>query len=289
MADFHGSNVWARITAAAVAAGGASQVAVAYFSNDGPRLLPLDAGSVLVVDASLETVASGGTSPAALRRMLANGIRIFSAQNLHAKVFVLGQTAFIGSSNASTRSARFLIEAAMEVDDPPIVEAARAFVSDLMVTELDDEALRTLQTFYRRPARKKFPLQQAPFTTLIMDLTQEQGGKRATQVQPPINAWRHYFGLDWDTPNLPKLSLTYTGSAAVGPAPGNISRHDHDLTIEIPGAELPRPAILELRKTGPHAYDYDVHRFGSDFDRFDRLLASRENPLWTRGRRWLII
>ena len=289
MAEFHGSNVWTRITAAARAAGGPSEVAVAYFSNEGPQLLPLRAGSVLVVDASLETVANGGTSPAALRRMLARGIRIFSAQNLHAKVFVLGPRAFIGSSNASMKSSRFLIEAAIEVDDPGIVQAARAFVSGLLVTELDDAALQALEAFYRPPPRTKFPPRQARFTTLVMQLTLEQGGKRATQVQPPINVWRHYFGIDRDTPNLPRLRLTYRGSAAVKPAPGTISRHDHDLTVEIPGAELPRPAILELRKTGRHAYDYDVHRFGPDFDRLSRLLASRSNPLWTRGRRWLII
>jgi hypothetical protein len=289
MADFHSSNVWTGITAAARANGGASEVAVAYFSTEGPRLLPLRAGSILVVDASLETVASGGTSPAALRQMLTRGARIFSAQNLHAKVFVFGGTAFIGSSNASMKSSRFLIEAAVEISDPPVVDAARAFVRSLMVTELDDAALQALQVHYRPPPRIKFPPRQAPFTTLVMQLTKEQGGKRATQVQPPIDAWRCYFGIDPAAPTLPRLRLTYKGSAAVGPAPGTISRHHHNLTVEIPGAELPRPAILELRKTGRNAYDYDVHRFGADFDRLSRLLSTRSNPLWTRGRRWLII
>ena len=91
MAAFLGPDVWTEITAVARANPGASQVAVAYFGIDGPRLLPLKAGSILVVDASIETVSAGGTAPAALRRMLERGTRIFSAQNLHAKVFVFGR------------------------------------------------------------------------------------------------------------------------------------------------------------------------------------------------------
>jgi hypothetical protein len=221
--------------------------------------------------------------------MLRRGTRIFSAQNLHAKIFVFGAGAFIGSANASTNSSRYLIEAVVSLDEPDMVDAARAFVRDLAITELDDAALVALEAVYRPPRHPTFPRRQAPFTTLIMQLTREQGTGRETQVQPPRAAWEHYFGIDFDAPQLPRLRLIHKGPRVVGQAPGTISRHDHNLTVEIPGAEMPRPALLELRKTGRNAYIYEVHRVGADFDRFTRLLQTRSNPLWTSGRKWLVI
>ena len=289
MAAFLGPDVWTSITAAARANPGASQVAVAYFGIDGPRLLPLKAGSTLVVDASVETVSTGGTAPAALHRMLDRGIRIFSAHNLHAKVFVFGNRAFVGSANASANSSRYLLEAVASFHEPGIINTARAFVSSLAITELDAAALVALGAIYRPQRPPAFPRRQARFTTLIMQLTREQGAGRETQVQPPRAVWEHYFGIDFDAAQLPRLRLTNKGPQPAGPAPGTISRHDHNLTVEIPGAEMPRPALLELRKTGRHSYVYEVHRAGADFERFRQLLETRSNPLWTHGRRWLII
>lgn len=289
MAAFLGPDVWTEISAAARANPGASQVAVAYFGIDGPRLLPLKVGSILVVDASIETVSAGGTAPAALRRMLGRGTRIFSAQNLHAKVFVFGTRTFVGSANASANSSRYLLEAVASFDEPNIIDTVRAFVRSLAITELDAAALTALEAIYRPPRPPSFPRRQAPFTTLIMQLTLEQGVGRETQVQPPRAVWEHYFGIDFDAAQLPRLRLTHKGAQAVGPAPGTISRHDHNLTVEIPGAEMPRPALLELRKTGRRSYVYKVHRAGADFEQFRQLLETRSNPLWTHGRRWLII
>jgi len=110
-----------------------------------------------------------------------------SPQNFHAKVFVLGQTAFVGSANASRNSSRYLVEAAIAVGDVQIVEAARAFVESLMITELDEPSLRNLEAIYRPSPPPQFPRRQAPDTTLIMQLTLEQGvgrGPDARKVTP---------------------------------------------------------------------------------------------------------
>lgn len=214
---------------------------------------------------------------------------MFSAQNLHAKLFVFDQIAFIGSANASRNSERYLIEAVVSVDEAALIVSTRQFIIDLAITELDDAALIALEGFYRPPRASQFPRRQARFTTLIMELTREQGEGRETQVQPPRAVWEHYFGINLDSVSRPRLRLVHKGPQAVGAAPGTISRHDHNLTIEIPGAEMPRPALLELRKTGLNSYLYEVHRAGPTFDRFAQLLATRSNPLRTSGRRWLII
>ena len=33
------------------------------------------------------------------------------------------------------------------------------------------------------------------YQCLIMELTQEQGGNRQSQVQPPLAVWEHFFGV----------------------------------------------------------------------------------------------
>src|SRR5262249_4934258 len=59
---------------------------------------------------------------------LKEGVEIHSVENLHAKVFVLGRHAIIGSSNASRHSANSLIEAAVETTNHRVLAACRSFV-----------------------------------------------------------------------------------------------------------------------------------------------------------------
>lgn len=123
---------------------------------------------------------------------------------------------------------------------------------------------------------------------LIMDLTLEQGGGRETQVQPPLNVWTHYFNLDFD--NLPTYQLRNRSEAWAAAESRPVVEHDHNWTIEIVGAELPRPAILRLHRTGPFHFDYWVYRDDEDpFHHCDWLLTTVENPFHTHGRRWLVL
>src|SRR6266852_1676132 len=105
--------VWKDITYAAAKCKLAAHVAVAYFSDRGDRLLPLPKGSSLVVDASISTLAVGSTCPAALERLRKKGVDIYSAKDLHAKVYAFDDVAFIGSANVSRRSEISLIEAVL--------------------------------------------------------------------------------------------------------------------------------------------------------------------------------
>jgi phosphatidylserine/phosphatidylglycerophosphate/cardiolipin synthase-like enzyme len=49
--------------------------------------------------------------------MIKRGVRVFSVANLHAKVFVLGRAAFIGSANVCKRSADSRIGAAVRLSE----------------------------------------------------------------------------------------------------------------------------------------------------------------------------
>src|SRR5437867_1112590 len=99
------TNPWPAITIAATENPTRSYIAVAYVGTGGAKLLPLRRGSMLVVDASRRAVSCGQTNPTDLLGLIKAGVRVYSVENLHAKVFVLGRLAFVGSTNVSTHSA----------------------------------------------------------------------------------------------------------------------------------------------------------------------------------------
>lgn len=144
-------HIWREITAAAKKASRAD-VAVAYFAEGAAELLPLKKGSRLVVDASLRSVRAGASCPDELLKLQSAGVAIYSAPNLHAKVFAFPRQAFIGSVNASHRSASLLTEAVVVTRDLEIVSGVRRFVGDLArSSKLGPEKLKELAEEYTPP------------------------------------------------------------------------------------------------------------------------------------------
>ena len=143
---------WARLGKAAKTSTKPAYVAVAYFGKGASRLLPLPKRSRLVVDASESAVKSGQTCPAELKTLkIKKRVRIYSVENLHAKVFVLGPRAFVGSANVSRHSADTLLEAMVATTDRKVVRAARQFVKGKCLEELGPKELDRLQRMYRPP------------------------------------------------------------------------------------------------------------------------------------------
>lgn len=151
VARLHTERVWAALTQAARGSRRTAYVAVPYFSEAGSRLLPLKRGDILVVNASDAAVASGQTAPAALRRLATKGVKVYSLETLHAKVYVFEKTAYVGSANASTSSKEHLVEAVLEIRDPEAVLAARRFIGSLCVSRLTRKELNRLAEIYRPP------------------------------------------------------------------------------------------------------------------------------------------
>jgi hypothetical protein len=282
--------VWADISNAAASSKSPARVAVAYFGQKGDSLLPLPAGSALVTDASIASLTAGSTCPAALERLRKKGTDIFSAQDLHAKVYAFDKVAFIGSANASYRSEMTLIEAVLRVDSVATILSVRHFVESLCLTKLSAADLAELSHYYKPP---KFPTanpQQAKYSTLLMVLTYEQGGSRVTQVQPPKAVWEHYFQIKVGLEKLPMLSLINESVHPLVPVKRHVIKHHHNYTIELPGTELPRPAILQMRRIGHNKYSYRVHRpADSTFGKVNKSVQTLPNPLWEPGRRWVLV
>lgn len=142
--------VWAALRKA-FGAGRKAQVAVAFVGKGSFARLKLREGSTLVVNAGLEAVRSGQTDPRELLKYVRAGVRVYSQPQLHAKVFVIGRAAYIGSANVSFNSEHRLIESVTVISDAHAVRQARQFVMDLATERLGPEALKELQLQYREP------------------------------------------------------------------------------------------------------------------------------------------
>jgi hypothetical protein len=294
VSDLLTTDVWNELSHAAANAREPAHVAVAYFGSGASRLLPLLPSSVLVVDASAAVVKAGGTSPSDLLRMHRQGVRIHSFPNLHAKVYVFSDVAFVGSANVSRHSQTVLLEAVLRTRRQAHVAAARRFVQSLCVAELHADDLARLARIYR-PPRISTGVQPttASADTLIMELTLEQGRGRETQVQPPKSVWAAYFGLDSSKPPPPHVfSLTNVRQPGAAAERRPIVSHHHVWTLEMGDAAPPRPAILVLRRQTktPYSYSYGVYRRPDpEFRSLQHLLATIKNPSQGPGRRWVLM
>ena len=144
-------NIWEMLTFAATDCTNKSFVAVAYFSKNAAAMLPLTKGSILVVDANKNTVKAGQTCPNELLTLLRMGVKIFSFTGLHAKVFVLNNEVYVGSTNVSAHSANYLEEAVFKTNDKGIVKKSIAFIKSLLIKQLNESELEQLQKWYKSP------------------------------------------------------------------------------------------------------------------------------------------
>ena len=146
--------IWPRLSELAAVKPG--YVAVPYIGKGATAMLPLQPGSVLVTRFEKSAAQAGQVCPEEIIGWLKAGVRVFNEPALHAKVYVFGEHAIIGSSNVSKTSCERLKEACVETKDVTTVNAARKFVERLMLDEVDVEWARAMKRFYREP--KAYPM-----------------------------------------------------------------------------------------------------------------------------------
>lgn len=119
-------------TICAHARGKRIEAAVAYAGHGALDLLPVSSGDLIVVNGSRNALANGATSAALVREWFEQDVHVYVHETLHAKVFVIGRTAFVGSANLSRRAHEdHTVEAAIQTTDPGIIAQSRAFVREL--------------------------------------------------------------------------------------------------------------------------------------------------------------
>ena len=118
-------------------------------------MISVRSGDICVVDASEYAVTSGRTDPSILATWRRTGARVFSNSQLHAKVFVFGSTAYVGSTNVSRNSKVGLIEATLRTTSASAVHDAKNFVLALTDSsqEIFPREINRLETLFR-PARQ---------------------------------------------------------------------------------------------------------------------------------------
>jgi hypothetical protein len=149
--------------------------AVAYVGSDAADALPLGEGDLIVVNGSANAIKTGATSVPAIRQWYQAGAEVFSHGHIHAKVFVVGRTAYVGSANLSARArSGEIIEAAVASTDSTLVGEVRAFVHRLAdeAEEVDGAWLRWAEEIeVERPAQpwssEPVFLPRAPFDLWI--------------------------------------------------------------------------------------------------------------------------
>lgn len=148
---FLSDGVWNDITKSVKHSKLRAYAAVAFLAKGGAKQLPLKRGDLLVVNACDRIVKSGQTNPSELLKLQQKGVRVYSVDNLHAKVFVTGKCVYVGSTNVSTLSANDLVESAVRITDPETVRSARSFVESLALNELGPSQLKALKKIYHAP------------------------------------------------------------------------------------------------------------------------------------------
>ena len=286
MTNFIANNPWRAIKSAARRTESPSYVAVAYFGSKGDKLLPLSKGSCLVVDASLATVRNGITNPTPLLNLHGNGVRIFTKPLLHAKVFAFDKLGFVGSTNASTRSEKYLTEAIVKVTDQPTLNSIRAFVDSLCNDRLTKRDLKRLEQQYKPPVFPTPNFSNETFDRLLVQIVpSDSQGYSGHQVQPPLPAWEDFFGVTLKDVRTKTFRLRNIDSGNV--IDRRVVKHAQVITLDIP--ESVPGSILEVWHVGPNRYDYRVVLPDAALYRsLGRELQNTENPRRNIGRLWIV-
>lgn len=106
MLKLRSDDAWPRLRAIAREHRAPAFVAVSFIGKGAASQLPLRAGDTLVTRCDEAAVKAGLVDPRELRRYLKCGVEVHAVANLHAKAFVFGKIAFVGSTNISMMSER---------------------------------------------------------------------------------------------------------------------------------------------------------------------------------------
>jgi hypothetical protein len=88
-------------------------------------------GDVLVTKFDAASIRSGLVNPREIVTFIKRGVEVHSVSNLHAKVYVFGRIAVVGSANVSASSELQLVEGACEIHVSSVVSQCRGFVLSL--------------------------------------------------------------------------------------------------------------------------------------------------------------
>jgi hypothetical protein len=126
-------------------------VAVPYLGNHAGKLLTFKRGDVLLVDLTLQNSANGSVCLAEIERLQKNGVEVFLAPHLHAKIVLCGRKAVVSSANLSQTSFDDLDEAGLLTTDAKVIKQIGDWFQERMGQRLGPEFLRECAEAYKPP------------------------------------------------------------------------------------------------------------------------------------------
>jgi len=135
MTEFHcRKSLWARIIKLAQSCKGPRWVATPYLGRVARFLLPLKGGDKLICAMTESHVRSGGVCPEEVKKLQGQGVKVYTQDSIHAKIYLLGNIAIVCSANLSKNSVHNLDEAGMLTDDPSMVGKIRQWFNERFST-----------------------------------------------------------------------------------------------------------------------------------------------------------
>jgi hypothetical protein len=125
---FISDEIWPRLRRLAKTKRRRAFVAVPFLGSGAAKRLPLRDRDILVTKFDAASVRADLVNPSEVVNFIKRGVEVHSVTNLHAKVYVFGRRAVVGSANVSSTSEHHLVEAACEFSDRKMVAMCREFV-----------------------------------------------------------------------------------------------------------------------------------------------------------------
>jgi hypothetical protein len=144
-------DAWHRMRVLASDSASPCLAAVPFIGAGAISRLPLKQGDVLVCRFDKNAVRAGLVDPREILKYLKRGVDVHAVANLHAKVFVIGTSAFVGSTNVSASSEHQLVEAVCESTERRFVSACHRFIESLRGDHIDPFFARQLVKLYKPP------------------------------------------------------------------------------------------------------------------------------------------
>lgn len=179
--------IWPRLRAMARGKGRVL-AAVPYFATGGAARLTLKKDDLLVTRFDDSSIKCGQTDPREILTLIKRGVRVYAAADLHAKVYVFGNTAIVGSANVSSYSEHYLMEAGLETKEVATVRACRRWIESI-ASEVVEPAFAESKLGLYRPPRFFGPLNRKA----------KRGAAKAPSRRAPIWIMR-LRAEDWDEP-----------------------------------------------------------------------------------------
>ncbi|MFN7914943.1 MAG: hypothetical protein U0Q55_06360 [Vicinamibacterales bacterium] len=145
------NDLWSQLRRLAKSPKRRAWVAVPYLGPGAADRLPLRHGDVLVTCCNEHSARAGVVDPREVVTFIKRGVEVHSVANLHAKVYVFGRRAVVGSANVSGTSEHHLIEAGCMLSSPKLVAECRDFVKRLRGEIVELEFASGLVSEWRPP------------------------------------------------------------------------------------------------------------------------------------------